>query len=380
VRVLFWSPVFWPKIGGVEVHASKLLPSLISLGHEYLVVTTRSEPDLPETDQYEGIIIYRFPFWSHTSYTQIDEFMHIRQKVAALKRSFAPDLIHINAVDASNLFHLLTATVDHAPLLVTLHGEWPARHDGVVKRVLGAADWVAGCSRAVLECGRQLCPDIQLRSSVIHNGLEVPALLPQPLPFEAPRLLCLGRLSPEKGFDLAVTGFLKVVQRYPRARLSIAGDGVSRSDLERQVAKLGISRWVEFLGWVEPAEVLPLINSSTIVLMPSRQESLPLVALEAALMARPVVATRVGGLPEVVEHGRSGLVVEAENSGAFGEAVESLLRHPDLAAKMGQNARARAQQMFSWNGHVQAYNRLYESLAAKLTTGDSENSQSPQRE
>ena len=366
MRVLFWSPVFWPKIGGVEVHAAKLLPSLQSLGYEYLVVTTKSDPDQPDTEDYKGTPIHRFPFWSHTTYTQIDEFMHIRQKVAALKRTFAPDLVHINAVDASNLFHLLTANVDHVPLLVTLHGEWPTRHDGVVKRTLSAADWVAGCSRAVLECGRQLSPDILSRSSVIHNGLEVPVLVPQPLPFEPPRLLCIGRLSPEKGFDLAVTAFATVVRRFPRARLLIAGDGVSRSELEQQVAKQGIRHCVDFLGWVEPAEVLPLVNGSTMVLMPSRQESLPMVALEAALMARPVVATRVGGLPEVVEHEQSGFLVETGDSRAFGAAIESLLRQPSLALQMGQAARSRAQQMFSWKTHVDAYDRLYAKLTGKL--------------
>ena len=174
---------------------------------------------------------------------------------------------------------------------------------------------------------------------MIHNGLEVPVLVPQPLPFEPPRLLCIGRLSPEKGFDLAVTAFATVVQRFPRARLLIAGDGVSRFELEQLVAKQGIRHCVDFLGWVKPAEVLPLINGSTMVLMPSRQESLPMVALEAALMARPVVATRVGGLPEVVEHEQSGLLVETEDSQAFGEAIESLLRQPTLAVRMGQVAR-----------------------------------------
>ena len=374
MRVLFWSPVFWPKIGGVEVHASKLLPSLQSLGYEYLVVTTKSDPDQPETAEYKGIPIHRFPFWKHTTYTEIDEFMHVRQKLAGLKRSFAPDLIHINAVDAGNLFHLLTANVVDAPLLVTLHGEWDPRQNGVVKRTLSAADWVTGCSRAVLETGRQLSPDILFRSSVIHNGLEVPPLLPKPLPFEPPRLLCIGRLSPEKGFDLAVTAFARVVQRFPRARLTIAGDGISRSELQQQVSEHGIRHCVDFLGWVEPAEVLPLINSSTIVLMPSRQESLPMVALEAALMARPVVATRVGGLPEVVEHEHSGLLVEAEDAQALGRASESLLRRPEVASRMGQAARIRAQTMFSWKSHVDLYDRLYAKLTGRLITAPAEGS------
>jgi glycogen(starch) synthase len=365
MRVLFWSSVFWPKIGGVEVHAAKLLPALKARGYEYLVLTIKTHSDQPESDEYQGIPIHRLSFWQRDNYTQIDALVQIRQKVAALKRSFAPDLIHINAVDIGNFFHLLTANVVPAPVLVTLHGEWLPRQNGVVKQTLSAADWVAGCSQAVLDKGRELAPDIISRSSVILNGLEAPPLLPKPLPFEPPRLLCLGRLSPEKGFDLALTAFAAVVRQFHQARLAIAGDGPSRLELEQQAGELGIAHCVDFLGWVVPEDVPALINVSTIVLMPSRQESLPLVALEAALMGRPLVATRVGGLPEVVAHEQTGLLVNTEDSRALADAVELLLHRPAVAIQMGLNARSRAQQLFSWQKHLDGYDALYKKLTAK---------------
>jgi glycogen(starch) synthase len=380
MRVLFWSSVFWPKIGGVEVHAAKLLPALKTRGYEFTVVTTKSDPDQPDTDEYQGIPIHRFPFWNAASYTQIDALMRIRQKVAALKRTFAPDLLHVNAVDVGNVFHLFTAHVDSAPVLVTLHGEWLPRHDGVVKNILGAADWVAGCSQAILDKGRQLAPDIISRSCVIYNGLEAPPLQPAPLPFEAPRLLCLGRLSPEKGFDLALTAFAAVVRQFPQARLMVAGDGSARLDLEQQAAQLEIGHHVDFLGWVEPEDVPALINTSTLVVMPSRQESLPLVALEAALMGRPLVATRVGGLPEVVAHEQTGLLVNTEDSRALADAVELLLRRPAMAIQMGLNARSRAQQLFSWQKHVDGYDALYKKLKTNPFTGPCQSAHANQRE
>ena len=64
MRVLFWSSVFWPKIGGVEVHAAKLLPALKARGYEFTVMTAKSDPDQPDTDEYQGMPIYRFPFWN----------------------------------------------------------------------------------------------------------------------------------------------------------------------------------------------------------------------------------------------------------------------------------------------------------------------------
>jgi glycogen synthase len=365
MRVLFWTPGFWPKIGGVEVHAAKLLPALCARGYEFLVLTTRSSSDHPESDQYQGIPIYRLSFWHHANYTRIDELVQIRQKVTALKCAFSPDLLHINAVDVGNFFHLLTANVAPAPLLVTLHGEWSPRQNAIIKQTLQRADWVAGCSQAVLNKGLELAPDIISRSCVIYNGLEVTKLLPKCLPFEPPVLLCLGRLSPEKGFDVALNAFDIVLKQFPEARLIMAGDGPTRFELERQAKRLEIPDRVDFLGWIGPGDVLSLINSATMVLMPSRQESLPLVALEAALMARPVVATRIGGLPEVIAHDVTGLLVEAEDAQGLANTVTFLLRRRERAISMGQTARSRVAQLFSWKNHVDGYDSLYR----KLTTG-----------
>jgi glycogen(starch) synthase len=365
MRILFWSYVFWPKIGGVEVHAGKLLPSLKLRGYEFLVITTKSHFDEPDTHVYHGIPIHRFPFWEYANYTDIGALARIRQKIIALKRTFAPDLIHINAVDIGNWFHTLTASVNPAPLLVTLHGEWQPLHDGVVERTLRDADWVTGCSQAILDKGRQLVPEIISRSSIIYNGLDSPTHSREPLPFDEPRLLCLGRLSPEKGFDLAIEAFASVLRRFPKARLVISGDGTSRLELERIVAQKNLGHCVDFLGWVKPENVPALINRSTLVIMPSRQESLPLVALEAALMERPVLATSVGGIPEVVVHEETGLLVKPEDSRALAEAIACLLQRPELAIRIGQNARRRAEQKFNWQSHVDGYDSLYQELTGK---------------
>jgi glycosyltransferase involved in cell wall biosynthesis len=368
MRILFWSYVFLPKIGGVEVHAGKLLPALKLRGYEFLVITTKSDPDEPDIGLYQGTPIHRFPFWDYANYTNINALAGIRQKIISLKRAFAPDLVHINAVDIGNWFHTLTANVSRAPLLVTLHGEWMPLHDGVVERTLRDADWVAGCSQAILDKGRHLVPEIISRSSIIYNGLESPAQSPEPLRFDEPRLLCLGRLSPEKGFDLAIEAFDSVLGQFPKARLVISGDGSSRLELERLVAQKKLGQSVDFLGWVKPENVPVLINSCTLVLMPSRQESLPLVALEAALMERPVLAACVGGLPEVVTHEQTGLLVKPEDSRGLAEAVTYLLHRPELATRMGQNARRWAAQKFDWQTHVDGYDALYKKLCAKKSS------------
>jgi len=96
--------------------------------------------------------------------------------------------------------------------------------------------------------------------------------------------------------------------------------------------------------------------------MPSRAESLPMVALQAAQMARPIVGTRVGGLPEVVIDQETGFLVDKENPEALANAIAFLLDHPKRATRMGQAARDRVQRDFSWERHVDAYDQLYKKL------------------
>ena len=374
MRILFWSEMFWPYIGGVEVLAAKLLPALRERGYEFVVVTRRDSLDLLEEERFKGIPVYRFPFWTAFMDNSLNRVMAVRQQVAKLKRTFAPHLIHVNSFGPSVLFHLDTARAHSAPLLVTLHGDrykQDTRSDTLLEKTLRSADWVTGCSAAVVEYGRQLVPDFTPHSSLIYNGLETPPLRPESLPPNPPQLLCLGRLVPEKGFDLALTALASLIERFPHIRLVIAGDGPGRTGLEQQAAKLGLTHVVDFVGWVAPDKVPALINTATVVVMPSWREGLPLVALEAALMARPVVATRVGGLLEVVVHQQTGLLVEQEDSHGLAEAIASLLDHPETATEMGQAARQRAQKVFSWKQCVDAYDALYQKLIteARLQQG-----------
>ncbi len=366
MRVVFWSEQFWPNIGGVEVWASRLLPALSERGYEFTVVTAHGGLDLPHTGTYKGIPIYRFPFWTALASNDVHLLMELKRRVGQLKRSFAPHLVHLSFTGPSAYFQLLTAHAHPAPLLISIHDFSESQIGGadtVVGRTLTSGDCVHTFSTAMLAEARRLAPDIIPRSFVIYHGHDAPRLLPAPLPFDPPRLLCLGRLVHGKGFDLAVTVFCAILHRFPEARLAIAGVGPARPVLERQVAELGLADRVDFLGWVEFENMPALFNSATIVLMPSRMvEGFGLVALEAALMARPVVATRVGGLPEAIADGKTGVLVERDDSHALAEAITYLLDHPEVATRMGEAARRRAQELFSWTRHVDAFDAVYRRL------------------
>jgi glycosyltransferase involved in cell wall biosynthesis len=365
-RVLFWSDSFWPNVGGLVVWASALLPALSERGYEFTVVTSHGGLHLPDTDAYEGIPVHRFPFWTAIAKHDIDLVSDINRQVSQLRRSFAPHLVHFCLTGPSAYLQLLSARACCAPLLITLSHFSESQTGGpetLFGRTLRSGDWVNTFSAAVLAQARRLVPEITPRSSAIYLGQEAPGLLPRPLPFDPPHLLCLGRHVYEKGFDLAIRAFSLVSPRFPGMRMTIASDGPARPLLERQVAELGLTDRVEFLGWIALEEMPALLNSATIVLMPSRMvEGFGLVALDAALMARPVVATRVGALPEVIADGQYGLLVERDDSSGLAEAIEYLLERPELAAKMGEAARSRARELFSWNRHVDAFDALYRRL------------------
>jgi len=366
MRVLFWSGTFRPFIGGAETLAAHLLPALNARGHEFLVVTSQGHTDLPAEDAWKGIPVRRFPFRQALAGTEVGRVAGVVRDVRALKKGFAPDLVHVNSVGLSVFFHLATAHVCPAPSLVTLNQFLPAEaagRDTLQGESARRADWVACCSQAVLAGARELVPELASRSSVIYNGMAPPEPPPAPLPMQPPMLLCLGRLIHEKGFDLALSALVLLRKRSPSARLLIAGGGVVRPALEEQVRRLGVSAAVEFLGWVPPESVPALINRCTLMVVPSRwEEPFGFVALEAALMARPVVASRAGGLPEVVVHDRTGLLVEKEDAAALAAAVERLLARPEWAAEMGRAARSRALEAFSLERLVDSYDALYHGL------------------
>jgi len=160
-----------------------------------------------------------------------------------------------------------------------------------------------------------------------------------------------------------VIALASIVERFPQVRLILAGDGTVRQALERQIAELGLVDHVEFRGWIAPDEVPALMNEATIVVLPSRWEGLPSVALQAAMMARPIVATRVGGIPEVVVHRETGLLVEPEDVSALAAAIAFLLMSPEIAVEMGSTGRRRVQEVFGWDKCVGEYEDLYRQLA-----------------
>jgi glycogen(starch) synthase len=366
VRLLYWSELFWPYVGGPELFARKLLPVLRGRGYEITVVTSQDHLDLPDRSELTGIPVHRLPMRAALASAKVDRLADVARRIERLKRDVAPDLIHISGVGPSAVFHLLTEHVHPAPLLVSLRTEvlrsQCGRNASLLERVLHRGDWTTAVSLAVLEQARQLVPDIAARSSVVHNFVDAPERPVTAPSFDPPRLLCLGRLIADKGFDLAVQALPAVLARHPRARMVIGGDGPERTNLGRLAQDLGVDHAVDFAGPIAPDDVPDLLDGATLVLIPSRREGLPMVAIEAGMMARPVVAARTGGLPEAVVDGQTGMLVPREDVNALADAMCTMLARPSVTTDMGWRAGERARVIFDRDRCVDAYVELYERL------------------
>ena len=366
MRILYWAELFPPYVGGASILGSKLVPALVQRGHSVEVVSSHRGLDLPDEGNLGGIPVHRFAFWHALAEGRLEEVLTLRRRLARLKERFAPDVIHLNLTGASGVFHLHTERAHPCPVVVAVRLAPPRGRTGegsLVERLLTTATWITANSLAILNYVRSLAPGIEARSSVIYNGLEPPKMAPEPLPFNPPHLLGVGHLGPEKGFDVAVDAFALLRSHFPEARFSLVGEGSERSALEQRVRERGIAETVTFHGQVEPGTVAALMNQATVVVVPSRwEEAFGLVALEAALLERPVVASRVGGLVEVVLDGETGILVPRNQPEALATALAALLADPPLARALGRKASSRALECFGWDRYVNAYESLYRSL------------------
>jgi glycosyltransferase involved in cell wall biosynthesis len=368
MKLLFWCDAFWPAVGGIPVIASSLARSLAERGHTLHVVADESPGLTVEWDPGVQVSVSRSPFLETLTSGSAARFASLTRSFAELKASLRPDLVLVYALTASVVFHLRTQRSWPSPSLLTLHGALPLRPCGsqtVVGRALRDADWVMAGSRSCLQEAIDRYPFVGEKSSVVRNAVEAhPQAVSRPS-LGPLRLLYVGRLSAEKGVDVAISALRIVVRREPTATLQIAGTGPLRQDLEALAEQGGLADNVRFLGAVAPEAVRSLMAAASVVVVPSRNEGFSLVALEAAQAGRPVVATRVGGIPEVVTDGETGLLVRPEAPEALAAAILRLVDAPERAEAMGARARRRAEDEFRWSDYVEAYDARIRALGRR---------------
>jgi glycosyltransferase involved in cell wall biosynthesis len=195
------------------------------------------------------------------------------------------------------------------------------------------------------------------RIRLIANGLDPLHFTPAPRRATVERVVMVANLRAEKGHDTLLGAVPRILERHPAASFTFVGEGPRREPLEVLVRALGIGGRVRFVG--ECRYVAPVLHEHDLFVLPSRSEAFPNALIEAMATALPVVATRVGGIPEVVRDGVNGRLVPPDDSGALADAVIALMDDPAAAAAMGQAARHDVERHYTIDRMVERFEQLY---------------------
>ncbi len=358
MKVLLWTDGFWPRIGGIETQSLQFVRGMQERGHQYLVIAQKDVWMEQESEIYEGILIQRFDLHTIVPKRELHRLKLLEASLKKIVEEFNPDYVHLNSCIGWNVFvFLLMKSLFQVPVILTVHAPYfyGNEKNPFIEKVVAAADQICCVSNWVMEEMIRLVPSAKEKIRLVYNGLSEPTETPSPLSFTPPTFLLLGRFALEKGFPIAIRAFALLKTK---AKLLIAGSGEDEGALIQLVTSLGLSHSVQFVGEVAQTEVASLMNQATIVLVPSYFETFGLVALEAMQMERPVIASRVGGVPEVVLDQETGLLVPPHDPVALSQAMQELINHPQRAIEMGLRGRKRALEKFTLRQTMDPYENL----------------------
>jgi glycosyltransferase involved in cell wall biosynthesis len=296
------------------------------------------------------------------------------RKLSVYVRKHGIEVVHSHNPIASHYGAAAARLGGAAAAVTTVHGtatlSMPAWAKALFWTSCLANDRIVSVCCSVKETLLHRLPLPARKHSVIYNGIPTDGLTAVPPPRDDAEIVfgTMARLVPVKDHQSLLTAFAALSRKYPNARLKILGDGELRADLERQAGKLGVSEATVFMGW--SADVARFLASIDVFVLSSLSEGLPLTILEAMAAGRPLVATSVGGVPEVVESAQCGWLCPAGSSEALAEAMEASVLAPDRHQR-GANGRVRAVQHHSLTAMTDNYERLFNDLLrpnARVTT------------
>ncbi|BAU62692.1 glycosyl transferase group 1 [Stanieria sp. NIES-3757] len=293
------------------------------------------------------------------------------------------DIIHIH--NFSQFVPIVRYFNPRAKIVLHMHCEWLSQlHAPTIAKRIAQADLILSCSNYITNKIRDRFPQFAARCQTVYNGVNTDIFVPNPhqqFNSIAPKLLFVGRISPEKGIHLLIEAFERVVQRYPQAQLIIVGPEVivakefltDLSDnpqitalaplyassylqyLKNQISPHLVSQ-VTFTGSLRQEELVPYYQNADLVVNPSLSEAFGMSLVEAMACEIPVIGARVGGMPEAIcsagasaiAENVTGLLFESGNTVALAETILQILAEPSLQVSLGKAGRARVLELFSW--------------------------------
>lgn len=388
MKVLFLTHNF-PRTSG-DVAGSFVLRLALALRGEgiEIQVVAPAATGVPGHGEVEGVRVDRFRYaprrfetlaYTGTMASQVADSWGAKMTMVGFlgaeftcavkaRRTLEPDLIHAHWWFPNGLVGTWLSRMSHKPLVTTMHGS-DVRLAKSVAFSRPAFRHVMQHSARVTAVSRWLANEA---SDVVAGPEPVVAPMPVAVNLFSPggerasdRLLFVGRLNAQKGIEL----LLHALSRMPDSAVSldVVGDGEDREALGALATGLGIASRVRWHGQVEQSRLADFYRRATALVVPSVGEGLGLVAVEAQLCGTPVVAFDSGGLPDVVQHDRTGILVADVDAGALAAALGSLMDRPDRGAALGAAGRLHALATFAPESVARRYADIYRSVVAERT-------------
>jgi L-malate glycosyltransferase len=373
--------VCYASIGGSGVVATELGKALADRGHEVHLVSI--DPPFRLLEFHPGLSFHQVQTPSYPLFHEPQYVLSLANKVVQVAHAFRLDVIHAHyavphATAARLAQQVLEATGRHVPRVVTtLHGtditligNDPSFSE-IVAFSIEQSDGVTAVSTSLREATRAEL-GVRRDIAVIPNFLDcslyrrqaVPELRRRLAPDGAKIVIHVSNFRPVKRIDAVLRIFAAIAERVD-ARLLLVGDGPELGTAFRLGRELGVSSRVESLGAQEA--VIPLLSAADVFLLPSAQESFGLAALEAMACEVPVVASRVGGLPEVVEHGVTGFLHPPDDIAGMGDSAVVLLTDAAEHRRIAGAARRSVQSRFCTDRVVPMYEAYYERIVSRTS-------------
>jgi glycogen synthase len=378
--VALFASSFFPHLGGVEELTRQLAHEHVRRGARPIVVTNRWPEDLPARETIEGLPVRREAFLTPERHLRpLARFAldgrTTPRRLADDVKAHGAQLIHVQCVSTNGYTARNVARKLDLPLVVSLQGELTMDADQVyqhstvlpslLRELFREADAITACSKQTLDEAISFTGiDPAERAHVVYNGVDLDEFTHVvPAQRDRPFVLGIGRHVTQKGFDVLLRAFAKLRRNDALSshQLVLAGDGAQHEYLRALAHQLDLDDHVDFVGRCDRAATAALFAGCSLFVLPSRHEPMGIVNLEAMAAGRPVLASAVGGVPELVVDRETGVLVRPDDHEHLAHELGLLLAAPDVRARMGRAGLERVQQ-FSWPSIADRYADIYTSV------------------